>query len=47
MNTPVSTRPDLTTWGLSPQAIEVLNQEPEILEDLAQARSLPDRKSVV
>ena len=41
MNTPVSTRPDLTTWGLSPQAIEVLNQEPEILEDLAQARSLP------
>ena len=41
MNTPVSTHPDLTTWGLSPQTIEVLSREPEILDDLAQVRSLP------
>jgi len=41
MNQPISNRPDPSSWGLSPQAIEVLSREPEILEDLAQVRSLP------
>jgi hypothetical protein len=36
-----SIAPDLSTWGLSAKAIEVLSQEPEILADLAQVRTLP------
>ena len=41
MECPCLTHPDLTTWGLSSQAIEVLSREPAILDDLAQAKSLP------
>lgn len=40
MRLPDFTLPNLTDWGLSPQAASALSREPEILKDLVRDRQL-------